>query len=174
MFFTPRKTPTRPLAPRPLAEIVQWLQQQHQQKLARGPNDTSAAPQHLEATGSLQDRWRIDAATLGYLRELATLDLSACEISSYERCSGDEETWASDNLSILLNCMPQLTSLDLRNSLRQSNTVFSGEEERYRDEMCDASLLEAIGKLTSLQVLRVREAQSMQPKERVSPCLQVH
>jgi hypothetical protein len=30
-------------------------------------------------------------------------------------------------------------------------------EQEYRDEICDAGLLEAIGKLTSLQVLRVGE-----------------
>jgi hypothetical protein len=44
--------------------------------------------------------------------------------------------------------MPQLTALDLRNSLRN-------REGWYRDNICDAGLLEAIGKLTSLQVLRL-------------------
>jgi hypothetical protein len=47
--------------------------------------------------------------------------------------------------------MPQLTSLDLRNY----EEWYRDYEERYRDEICDAGLLEAIGKLTSLQVLRV-------------------
>jgi hypothetical protein len=91
-------------APRPLAEIVQWLLQQQ-------------IPQLLAVTESLRDRWRNDAATLECLLELTTLDLSACEISSFEPQFGDlyKERWASDKLSILLDCMPLLTSLDLRN-----------------------------------------------------------
>ncbi len=145
------------ILPRPLAEIVQWLLQQHQQqRSARNcPNGPPAAPQILAATESLRGRWH-DAATLECLRELTTLDLSACEISSFEDCGIDQykERWASDNLSILLDCMPQLTSLDLRNS---QNLKGQSDEERYRDEICDAGLLEAIGKLTSLQVLRVGE-----------------
>ena len=163
--------------PRPLAEIVQWLlQQQHQQQKSAHncPNDTPAAPQLLAATESLRgwqrkisdSRWRNDAATLESLRELTTLDLSACTISSYEGCSRDQykERWASDNLSILLECMPQLTSLDLRNSLRgpphnprqvMDRISLRKQEAWYRDEICDAGLLEAIGKLTSLQVLRL-------------------
>ena len=147
------------VVPRPLAEIVLLVLQQHQQQRSAHncPNDTPAAPQLLAATESLRDRWRNDAATLESLRELTTLDLSACKL--FEICrhgdgSGDEyeERWASDNLSILLDCMPQLTSLDLRNS---QNLKGKSHEERYRDEICDAGLLEAIGNLTSLQVLRV-------------------
>jgi hypothetical protein len=141
--------------PRPLAEIVQWLLLQHQQQKSAHnySNDMPAAPQLLAATESLRpkisdSRWRNDAATLESLRELTALDLSACEISSFEFCRPGQyaERWASDKLSILLDCMPQLTSLDVRNSLR-------GQEECYRDEICDAGLLGAIGKLTSLQVL---------------------
>jgi Leucine-rich repeat (LRR) protein len=128
-------------APRPLAEIVQWLLQQQ-------------TPQLLSATESLRDRWRNDAATLASLRELTSLDLSACTISSFEDCSGDQykKTWESDKLSFLLDCMPQLTSLDLRNS---RHGYGQNHEEMYRDEVCDADLLATIGKLTRLQVLRV-------------------
>jgi hypothetical protein len=147
--------------PRPLAEIVQWLLEQHQQqKPAHNcPNDPPTASRLLAPTESLWDRWRNDAATLESLRELTTLDLSACEISRREDCRGDEyeERWSSDKLSILLDCMPQLTSLDLRNFQHLKGQLYevSYHEQEYRDEICDAGLLEAIGKLTSLQVLRV-------------------
>jgi len=147
------------LTPRPLAEIVQWLLKQHEQQRSvhNCPNDTPAAPQLLAATESLRDWWRNDAATLKSLRELTTLDLSACQISSRVDCLFENrlnhylERWASDKLSLLLDCMPQLTSLDLRNY----EEWYLDYEERYRDEICDAGLLEAIGKLTSLQVLCV-------------------
>ena len=142
--------------PRPLAEIVQWLLQQHQQQRSalNCPNDTPAAPRLLVATESMRDRWRNDAATLGCLRELTTLDLSACEIFTVESDDSTKykERWASDKLSILLDCMPQLTLLDLRNSHKFN---WQASEEKYRNEICDAGLLEAIRKLTSLQVLRV-------------------
>ena len=59
------------------------------------------AKEYLAATESPEDRWR--AAPLRCLQEFSSLDLSACEITS-------------DNLPILLECMPQLTSLDLRKS----------------------------------------------------------
>ena len=137
------------LGPRPLDEIVQWLLQQHQHQSSAQNclNDTPAAPQLLAATESLRGRWRNDAATLECLRKHTTLDLSACEICTILG-SGYTKGWISDNLSILLDCMPQLTALDLRNSLQ-------GNEQWYRDEICDAGLLEAIGKLASLQVLRL-------------------
>ncbi len=124
------------ILPRPLAEIVQILLQQHQQQRSAHncPNDPPAAPQLLAATESLRDRWRNDAATLECLRELTKLDLSACEISSFEDCSIDqcEERWASNKLSILLDSMPQLTSLDLRNSPRIKQEKY--HEKKYRDE----------------------------------------
>jgi Leucine-rich repeat (LRR) protein len=147
--------------PRPLAEIVQWLLQQHQQQRSAHncPNDTPAAPQLLAATESLRDRWRNDAATLESLRELTTLDLSTCEIRRREDCGIEQykERCDSDKLSILLDCMPQLTSLDLRNFQHLKGQLYevSYQEQEYRDEICDAGLLEAIGKLTSLQVLCV-------------------
>ncbi len=88
-------------ASRSLAEIVQWLLQQQ-------------TPQLLAATESLRDRWRTDAATLERLMEITQMNLSGCEMIRF----GDQytERWASANLSILLDCMPQLTSLDLQNS----------------------------------------------------------
>ena len=136
--------PSYRLGPHPLDEIVQWMLQQHQHQSSahNWPNDSPDS-----ATESLRGRWRNDAATLECLRKHTTLDLSACEICTILG-RGYTKGWISDNLSILLDCMPQLTALDLRNSLQ-------GNEQWYRDEICDAGLLEAIGKLTSLQVLRL-------------------
>ncbi len=81
--FSPQGSPVdHSRAPRPLAEIVQWLLQQQ-------------IPQLLAATESLRDRWRNDAATLECLRELTKLDLSACEISRFEHRGSDQykERW---------------------------------------------------------------------------------
>jgi hypothetical protein len=78
-------------APRPLAEIVQWLLQQQ-------------LPQLLAATESLRDRWRNDAATRECLRELTKLDLSACEISRFEYRGSDQYGFGDQyKLSILLH-----------------------------------------------------------------------
>jgi Leucine-rich repeat (LRR) protein len=163
--------------PRPPAEIVQWLlQQHHHQKTVRScPNDTTAAPHLLASTEiphpSSQRRlsgcvpyprafcytqWRNDEATLGILRELTTVDLRACQIVIKRRSTmlaPTYDTWrrlASDNLSFLFDCMPQLTSLDLRSS--PDGDAF---DQEHREEILNTGLMEAIGKLTSLQVLRV-------------------
>ena len=60
----------RPLIERPLDEILQWLLQQ---PANRWPNETPVTPEQLVS-------WQNDAAILGYLRELTTVDLSACPL----------------------------------------------------------------------------------------------
>ena len=135
------------LAPRPLAEIVQWLLHQHQQQTSahNSLNDTSTAPQLLAVTKSPRDRWRNDAATLESLRELTTLHLSGCEICG--SCRREdlfyEERWTSDKLSILLDCMSQLTSLDLRNFQHLKGQLYEvsyHEQELLRSSLRDAEI----------------------------------
>jgi hypothetical protein len=96
---------------------------------------------------------------LGYLRDLTSLDLSTgCMYRIYRTLDPEHDPWAVHHLSILLDCMPQLTSLDLCLSLSEDDL---NQNHRwlnhidYYQGLGARTLWKAISRLTSLRSLCV-------------------
>jgi hypothetical protein len=135
---------------RPLDEIVQWLLQH---PAHTWPNETPVTPEQLAS-------WQNDAAILGYLRELTTVDLSTCPLWSWVGVAKRtllDATGRAQHLSILLDCMPQLTSLDVSLvDVQRSHDIIDGRRKtRALVSTALNELTSTIGRLTSLRNLRV-------------------